>query len=220
MPNPIELIDHAAMEVARTAEVLVYAMEGLCEKQIRENPTAHGLNVFMQTSREMSEATLDQVVNKVMNGVEDALEASLSDSERTFYDARVDSVQYALIVREVVWGAFQQVRSHFARRARAATIAKTTNLGPNITPKIQARDGSNRGFKEYLYLTARSLMVNFYNEVKIGYMAENGYTEFTLDTENPELIDSVYQVEDYPELAPTLFHPRTSKLVGAYYVST
>lgn len=220
MHKPIHTIEAVAQEITRSLDIIVYAIDGLYEKTVRENLTPRGIGEFYRAAGSLMVTTLQAVLVKLSNG-RTALEASLSDSERTFLNAYADSELQHHDAHEALWGVFQQVRATYMKRLREVAAARAFGTDTfNPEPRVMTRNGRRWNFSDYAYLTVRGMLVNWYNEAKIGYIASINGTEFVLDTEDPTLLDMVYKVEDYPVLSDVLFHPRTSKLVGGIYVST
>lgn len=220
MRNPIEIIDRNAEAIARSLDIMVYSLEGLYEKAVRESPTTPGLAQFWANASLVSDQSVAMAMNMVAEAARE-LYASLSDSERVHYDTHTDSANEAEVAYESIGAFFAQAKVSYARRLREIVTARAFNTDTyTADPRIMTRTGRRWNFSEYAYLTVRQLLVDWYNNAKVSYMAASGFKQFTLLTDNPELIDSVYDVADYPQIAADLFHPRTTKLVGEPYVST
>lgn len=216
MLKPIERIEAVAQEVGRTVELFGYALDGLFEQSVRGNPSVQGIQLFYQQAGGMMEEFTHQALNKIAHGHE-ALEASLSDSERTFLAEHTSSDLERSDAVEAFWGAMQQVRAQYTKRLREIIAARAFGTDTyNADPKVMTRSGRRWNFVEYGYLTARRLLVDRYNEIKIGYIVSIGGDSFVLDDGSEEH----FYVENYPIIADDLFHPRTTKLVGGIYVST
>lgn len=220
MHNPIEIIDTNAAIIARSLDVMVYSLEGLYEKMARDNPTMHGVSEFWLLASKVADQAVANTLNQ-MSVAHESLYASLSDSERSHFDEQSDYANDVEIAQGAFGAFFTQAKIAYANRLRAIVAARAFNMDTyNADPKIMTRNGRRWNFSDYAYLTARQLMVDWYNGIKIDYLSNIGATEFTLLTDDPELIYATYKVEDYPHIAADLFHPRTSKLVGSAYVST
>jgi hypothetical protein len=218
--KPIDKIETAAQSIARSLEIVVLAMDGLFETVLRDKPTVQGLRQFFAAAESVMQQSLDNVVTK-LEVTYDELETSLSDSERNYlaeHDSHVETSQDA---SDAFWGAFTQVRAAYAKRFRDIIAARSFGTDTyKADPKVMTRAGHRWNFTDYTYLTARKMLVDWYNTVKIGYIASLGMDKFMLDSDDPEYADKVYDVDQYPDLVEELFHPRTSKLVGGAYVST
>jgi hypothetical protein len=164
--------------------------------------------------------SLDNVVTKI-DVTHNELEASLSDLERNYLAEHQSDVETSQDATDAFWGAFTQVRAAYAKRFRDIIAARAFGTDTfKADPKVMTRAGHRWNFTDYTYLTARKMLIDWYNTVKIGYIASVGMDKFMLDTEDPEFADKVYDVEQYPDLVEELFHPRTTKLVGGAYVSS
>ena len=215
MLNSIETIDEIANKIASTSDIVIFTFQGFYELIARTNPTQGGLSEFLVYSNQIVQGNLSDITSTLRDGLHTLLERSLSDSERLhFYSVR-DSLKVEETAYEAFGAVFVQAKIEYARSLRNVIGARVFGMDTyNPDPKIMSRNGKRWNFSEYVYLSARQMLIDWYNFVKISYIAEKGFKQFNLLTENKDLIDAVYEVEDYPEIAQTLFHPRTSKLVG------
>lgn len=213
MHKPIDLIEAKTQALTGRVETVFYALGGLFA-QYSANPNTRALRGFLVEADNMLEAALEDSSVALVDAVEDVLKASLSAPELTFFETYDDSADYYLSARDALWGAFQQVRMHYARALRAMIVANTGQPNTLTLPKIMTRNGKKWEFREYTYLTVRSLLITDYNEVKIAYLKSIGATEFTVDTAKPELFYETFPISDYPNIAEKLFHPRSINLVG------
>lgn len=218
--KPQSIMDTHAEAIARSLDIVVYSLEGLYEKYARDNPTPQGIREFFALSSGVVRDAQEQSMAKLHQAI-DALHASLSDSERD-HVALLSSHVNELGEASEAFGAFlTQAKLSFCKRLRDIVLAQAFGTDTyKANPRIMTRTGRTWNFTEYAYLTARAAMVEWYNGAKIAYIAGTGATEFTLLTDDPDLIESTYKVADYPMLAGELFHPRTSKLVGGAHVSS
>lgn len=220
MLKPLQIIDRQATEIARNLEIVVYSLEGLFEITARDNPTYQGLQWFWVQGNDVVARAMSVSLGKIATA-RDELATTLSTPEREYLEKlSVDASDAETLYTSI--GAFlAQAKVTFARRLREIIAARAFGHDTyNSDPRMMTRTGRRWSFSEYAYLMARQALVEFYNETKIGYMAAMGVKEFMLLTEDPTLIDTVLKVEEYPELVETLFHPRTTKLVGGPYVSS
>lgn len=221
MSNPIEIIDENALSLARSLDIMVYSLDGLFERAVRENPTYPGIAEFWSQA---SEVSLDNM-NRVSDRLRDAmfeLKASLSDSERDRVSDSYDDIDAMLGEAYEAFGAFfAQAKLFYAKRLRQIVAAKAVGYDAySDDPKIMLRNGQQWNFSDFAFLQTRQLLVNYYNDTKIRLFAEDSVEAYTLITDDPDLMYEVHRVEDYPDEAASMFHPRTTKLVGAPYVST
>lgn len=218
MHKPVNILDQHAEAISRSLDIMVYSLEGLYEKMARENPTAQGVHQFWIMAHDLGDQSITATLQKLQSGI-DALKASLSDSERDFLAAHDDSENFIGVAHESFGAIFAQARVAYAKRLRDLVAARAFGTDTyTANPKYMARNGHRWDFTEVTYLNSRQLMVDWYNGVKIGFLAEQGVEEFTLLTDDPELIYSTYRVDEYPQVAAELFHPRTTKLVGGAHV--
>lgn len=220
MDKAIDVIDQTALEIARSLDIVVYAVDGLFEKYVRENPTTQGLGQFYRAAGQIMVQALDTTMTK-MTAAYTSLERTLSASERIQFEALDDSELRYGEARESFWGAFQQVRAQYVKRMREIIAAHAFGTDTfNANPKVMSRNGRRWNFSDYAYLTARRILIDRYNEAKISYIVSIGATGFYMDTNNEELAKQVFSVSNYPDIAAEFFHPRTSNLVGDAHVTT
>lgn len=221
MSKPIDLIEESANAIARSLDVVVYSLDGLFERAVRDRPDYRGLTEFINQASAISDDNVNRVVARLVESM-DALKASLSDSERVRLSERDDDTEaYAGEAHEAFGAFFAQAKLAYAKRLREVIAAKSFGFDTyNADPRIMLRNGQQWHFSVFAYLQTRQMLVNFYNNTKIGLYADAGIAEYTLDTEDAELMFEPYSVENYPEDAAKLFHPRTMNLVGVPYVSS
>jgi len=218
--NPITILDEHSVAIARSLDIMILSTESLFEKFVREDPSLRGLKTFWSHASEIRERSVELVVSKMLTARND-LRASLSDSERLHSETHDDTEMFIHSVREAFRAFMSQVQTIYAKRFRDIAAARVFGSDTyNPDPRIVTGSGRKWNFTDYAFLTARQMLVDWYNTSKLDYLTENGYTEFTLYTLNPELMNEVYKVEDYPSIAEKLFHPRTTKLIGGPNVST
>lgn len=221
MSNPIEIIDDNALSLARSLDIMVYSLDGLFEQTVRDNPNYLGLTQFWSQASEVSMENMSRVGDRLRDAMYE-LRASLSDSERVRELDRDDDIEVMLGEAYEAFGAFfAQAKLFYAKRLRQIVAAKAVGYDAySDDPKIMLRNGQQWNFSDFAFLQTRQHLVNYYNDTKIRLYAEDGVEAYTLLTDDPELMYEVHRVEDYPDEAATMFHPRTTKLVGAPYVST
>lgn len=219
MANPLEIIDRHTAEITRSLDIVVYALEGLYEMTVRDQPNIRGLqNFWMQASDIVTRSTLNTA--NLLSDAEEELAASLSTPERVHAESLASDTFDVEIEYSAIGAFLEQAKVAFARRVREVIAAKVYGMDTyNADPHIMTRNGRRWNFTDYAYLMIRQILVNWYNEVKIDYLASQGVEEFTLLTEDPDLFYTTYRVDEYPNIAPELFHPRTTKLVGGANVS-
>ncbi|WEU67483.1 hypothetical protein [Xanthomonas phage JGB6] len=222
MHKPIDVIDSYSEDIKRSLDIMVYSLGGLYEKIARDNPTPQGIREFLVYTRQISDQSVANAISGLRSGIE-ALRATLDESQALqrvrLIHSDDDSEELLGVAQEAFGAFFAQARVFYAKRLREIVSARAFGYDTySQDPRIMVRNGASWNFSEYAYLTARQYLVSWYNETKIQDFAERGVEEFTLLTDDPELIHSVYRVEDYPQYAEKLFHPRTTKLVGSEYV--
>ena len=218
--KPISVIDQVANQVARSAELLDFALEGVFERILRDNLSLAGLNEFYRVSGQLMQNTVDQIERQMQEG-DMLLKRTQHDAVTRQSEALNDLTSTYRNVTETLWGAFQQLRVSYMKRLRAMLAAKTSGTSqPLFSPRVRSRAG--RTYRPYLfvYLEVRQALVDQYNTAQIAWIADQGYTHFKLDTTDEALLDKVFAVADYQSVADEYFHPRTLNLVGAPYVST
>ncbi len=217
MANPISIIDAQTADIAKSLDMVVAGFEGLFEKMARDNPTSQGLGQYwIMTTQMVAEAT--QVIILKINAAKSELITSLSVPEQFYLVQQHDSDYSDQTAYSAIGSFLDQSRVAFAKRLRNIIAAHAFGkiVGTSkVDVWIMDRSGRRWNFSEFAYLTTRQILIDWYNQVKIAYMVSVGYTEFKLDTIDPNFVDNVYQIADYPELAQSLFHPRTTKLVGS-----
>ena len=218
MDKPIDVIDQTALDIGRSADILLYTIEGLFERFIRTSPNLQGLHSFNAAADAVLANTMEIVLGKLSQGAL-SLEQSLSAPERDLFrqhDARDELHGDA---QNAFWGAFQQIRIAYVKRMREMITVKALSAGiPNA--QVMNRAARRWNLSDFAYLTGRRLLMDRYNEAKIGNMVNNGYTRFIMDTENKDLINLDFAISEYPDIAKEYFHPRATNLVGEPYVST
>ena len=221
MSNPIEIIDENALSLARSLDIMVYSLDGLFERTVRDNPTMLGVADFWARASDVSLENMNRVSDRLRDAMLE-LRASLSDSERVRELERDDDIDAVRGEAYEAFGAFfAQAKLAYAKRLRQIVAAKAMGYDAySADPKIMLRNGQQWNFSDFAFLQTRQFLVNYYNDTKIRLYAEDGVEAYTLITDDPDLMYEVHRVEDYPDEAPTMFHPRTTKLVGAPYVST
>jgi hypothetical protein len=219
--KPIDAIDSAAVEVAKSLDGFVYSIEGLYEKFARENPSMSGFRMFMQSSQAVRELALDSVMTS-LDRITTGLKLYMSAPEQFFVSEHDDSESFRELAYRAIGSFLEQVIIACAKKFRAIISAKAFTFDTYTSnPKIVlGQSGRKWNFTEFAYLTVRQLLVDWYNQSKIAYIESIGVKEFTLDTQNIELIGQVYLIEDFPAITESLFHPRTTKLVGGPNVQT
>lgn len=221
MSNPIEIIDENALALSRSLDIMVYSLDGLFEQTVREDLSYPGVAKFWSQASEVSVDNMNRVSDRLRDAMFE-LRASLSDSELLRVRESDDDIESMLGEAYEAFGAFfAQAKLFYAKRLRQIVAAKAVGYDAYTPdPKIMLRNGHQWNFSDFAFLQTRQLLVNYYNDTKIRLFAEDGVEAYTLITDDPDLMYEVYQVEDYPDDAATMFHPRTTKLVGAPYVST
>lgn len=211
MDKAIAKIDAWTALITRSLEVAVYAMEGVADRHAQDL-TPNGLRAYWAESGVLVDDTAALATQRMIEGRTD-LEASLSDSERAFLDATDARDVFIQSAQESFGALLAHIRVTFAKRLREQIMV---HVFQGIKPTVMARDGRRLVFTDMLYLTTRQMLVEWYNQVKMGYIVSLGVKEFTLDPDD----GVVYKVSDYPDMSQDVFHPRTSTLVGGPNVST
>lgn len=221
MSNPIEIIDDNALSLARSLDIMVYSLDGLFEQTVRDNPTYPGIAKFWSQASEVSVDNMNRVSDRLRDAMYE-LRSSLSDSERVRVIDSNDDIEAMIGEAYEAFGAFfAQAKLFYAKRLRQIVAAKAVGYDAYTPdPKIMLRNGHQWNFSDFAFLQTRQLLVNYYNDTKIRLYAEDEVEAYTLISDDPDLMYDVHQVADYPDEANTMFHPRTTKLVGAPYVST
>ena len=220
MHNPIDILDINAASIARSLDIMVLSTESLYEKFVREDPSVRGMKTFWFHANQVRLNAVDLAIEKLLDG-RSALSESLSDSERVHVERNDDTETFNLVAREALNSFMSQVQTIYAKRFRDIIAARAFNTDTyNPNPKVITGSGRKWNFTDFAYITARQLLVDWYNTSKLSYLIDNGHEEFFLLTRDPELMTETYRVDEYPEIADKLFHPRTTKLIGGPNVST
>lgn len=219
--NPIEIINQHSDAIARSLDIMVYSLEGLFEKTVRENPTMGGIREFWARASDVSAESIELAVNKLTAGIDDLRDAVVDSKHvRVSYDDD-DSAEYIGEAYEAFGAFFAQAKVFYAKRLRAVVVSKSVGFDSySADPKIMLRNGQQWNFSQFAYLTTRQLLIDWHNNIKINSYAAAGVEEYSLLTDDPELTYAVFRVDEYADQSAQLFHPRTTKLVGAPYVST
>lgn len=219
--NPIEIIDRHSEAIARSLDIVVYSLDGLYEKTVRDNPSMQGIYQFLTLAGQVTNESVQRAVDQLQSATIELGSAVIDSKHVREQDLDADSDDTHGEAYEAFGAFFTQAKLFYAKRLREVVVSKSYRFDTySSDPRIMTRNGRRWNFSEYAYLTSRQLLVDWHNNTKIAAYAAAGVTEYTLMTDDPELMYGVYEVENYPEDAPTLFHPRTTKLVGAPNVSS
>lgn len=221
MVKPIEIINSHAAAMTRSMDIVVYAVGGLYEQVAHANPNARGVREFWVKSESIASHAVEGVVNQMRSALI-ALNSALSDANALRASISSDDIEAACGEAEsALYALTMQARQSYAKRLRE--IASASAFGFDTyqhDPRIMIRSGAKWNFSDYAYLTIRQSLVSWYNNEKIAAYTEQGVKTYTLLSDDSDLMYDHYLVADYPDVAESLFHPRTTKLVGAPYVDS
>jgi hypothetical protein len=211
----INIIDTYAQQISRALDIVVYSLEGLYEKTVRDMPNMLGLRNFWALTDGILASAMVGVMASLQNGT-DALGASLSQSQRDFLAAHVDDALFYGAAYESIGAFLAQARVAYARRLREVIASRAFGVDTfNPNPKIMSRDGRKFDFSEAAYLTVRQTLMDWYNQSLVGYLVSVGSETFAIESNQDAMFD-LYPLADYPLVAQELFHPRSDKVVSKH----
>jgi hypothetical protein len=211
--SPWSVLDARATEISRAVEVFGYALDGLLEMHLRTHATQRGVRRFHAVSEDLSEHALERVTAIFKDALSELLDASGVRSDIQS-DVTSEAIRDAAVAFETF---FSQIRLLYTRRFRDIVISHgLARKGDSVNPNVLTRSGRKIDAETWALLTSRKALLDGYNSARIRSLVETGYTAFHVVQRSVEHEDDGKKVliADYPEVSDTMFHPRSSALVG------
>lgn len=197
MLDVVSRFDGLSSKMASFAELFVYSMDGFFEKTARETPNYLGLSKI----RGFAQNVIGEIL---VTAAKLPREFGFDFPDQTAYEFFLESLKRQL----------EEVKLLYVKRFRDILIARAwqTNTGVQDA-RILTRNARSISITSWVLLSSRKAIIDTYNDNQIKNKVDLGITKFKLDGSD-DLLDTIFDVADYPILKDSLFHPRSTVVVG------